>query len=194
MNHHTGHQSDAVLPTEMKRLLRALSDDKSVQIVAELLRNGKMRFGEIKDAFGLSSSSLSSKLKKLQNGGLVVNFYAKGSDLGHSYYDATEMSELVFDSLFNILYAPNAPRREYDAGHNIPKHIPLHRGGRCPGGITRHGGCHHPYWPQRCARYADLDGSFMETWCRRLRQPALGRTARGSGIVRRNGEEQARSV
>ena len=115
MNQYAGHQSDAVIPTEMKRLLRALSDDKSVQIVAELLRNGKMRFGEIKDAFGLSSSSLSSKLKKLQNGGLVVNFYAKGSDLGHSYYDATEMSELVFDSLFNILYAPNAPRREYDA-------------------------------------------------------------------------------
>lgn len=114
MNQHARLPPDTTIPMEMRLLLRALSDDKSVEIVAELLRNGKMRFGEIKDAFGLNSSSLSSKLKKLQNGNLVVNFYAKGDDLGHSYYDATEISELVFDSLYNIMYAPNVPPRRQD--------------------------------------------------------------------------------
>lgn len=112
MNQNTRLPPNGAVPTEMRLLLRALSDDKSVEIVARLLKNGKMRFGEIKDAFGLSSSSLSSKLKKLQDGGLVVNFYAKGDDLGHSYYDATEISELVFDSLYSIMYAPDVPPRK----------------------------------------------------------------------------------
>lgn len=125
MNQHAQHPQDAIIPTEMRRLLHALSDDKSAEIVARLLRNGKMRFGEIKDVFGLSSSSLSNKLKKLQNGGLVVNFYAKGDDLGHSYYDATEMSELVFESLHNIMYTPNVPlqRQDASAGHPSRYHL-----------------------------------------------------------------------
>lgn len=114
MNQHSNLPPDTTIPMEMRLLLRALSDDKSVAIVAELLRNGKMRFGEIKDMFRLSSSSLSNKLKKLQNGNLVVNFYAKGDDLGHSYYDATEISKLVFDSLYNIMYAPSVPLRRQD--------------------------------------------------------------------------------
>lgn len=114
MNQHTRPPPDTTIPMEMRLLLRALSDDKGVEIVVELLRNGKMRFGEIKDMFGLNSSSLSSKLKKLQNGNLVVNFYAKGDDLGHSYYDATEISELVFNSLYDIMYAPSVPSRRQD--------------------------------------------------------------------------------
>ena len=118
MNQYARPPQDEIVPMEMRHLLHALSDDKSVEIVARLLRNGKMRFGEIKGIFGLSSSSLSSKLKKMQNGGLVVNFYAKGDDLGHSYYDATEISELVFDSLYNIMYAPNAPLQRQDAAAN----------------------------------------------------------------------------
>ena len=115
MNQHARPPQDDVIPAEMRRLLHSISDDKSVEIVARLLRNGRMRFGEIKDVFGLSSSSLSGKLKKLQNGGLVVNFYAKGDGLGHSYYEATEISELVFDSLYNIMYAPDVPPRKQDA-------------------------------------------------------------------------------
>lgn len=114
MNQHARPSQDDIVPMEMRRLLHSISDDKSVEIVARLLRNGRMRFGEIKDVFGLSSSSLSGKLKKLQNGGLVVNFYAKGGGLGHSYYEATEIAELVFDSLYNIMYAPNVPPRRQD--------------------------------------------------------------------------------
>ena len=114
MNQHTHVPPDTTIPTEMRLLLHALSDDKSMEIVIELLRNGKMRFGEIKNRFRLSSSSLSNKLKKLQNGNLIVNFYAKGNDLGHSYYDATEISELVFDSLYNIMYAPSVPSQRQD--------------------------------------------------------------------------------
>ena len=120
MNQHTHLPQDTTVPMEMRFLLRALSDDKSVEIVAELLKNGKMRFGEIKDMFGLNSSSLTNKLKKLQDGNLVVNFYAKGNGLGHSYYEATEISELVFDSLYNIMYAPSEPSQRQDAVASRP--------------------------------------------------------------------------
>lgn len=119
MNRDGPISSDFTVPMEMTRLLLALSDDKSVDIVAALLRRGDMRFGEIKSMFGLNSSSLSSKLKKLQNGGLVVNFYARGDNFGHSYYKATEISKLLFDSLYRIIYEPDAvefTRQEIDSG------------------------------------------------------------------------------
>lgn len=118
MNQDAKGQPHSLIPPEMGRLLCALSDSKSIQVVATLLKKDRMRFGEIKAELGLNSSSLSAKLKKLQDGGLVTNFYAKGEDLGHSYYKATEISKRVFDSLFNILYAPNVAPLQCDIEAN----------------------------------------------------------------------------
>lgn len=89
----------------MRDLLRGLADERGLGLVMALLENGKMAFGEMRDSFGLSQSSMSALLKKLQDGNLVRNFYEKGDGRGFSYYEATDLSKQAMDSLFEVMYS-----------------------------------------------------------------------------------------
>lgn len=94
------------IPSEIKTLLKGLSSDDRLGILIALMKNGKMSFNEMKEKFGLHSSSLSNHLTALQDGNLIENFYEKRDEKGFSYYDVTDIPETVFDSLFNIMYNP----------------------------------------------------------------------------------------
>lgn len=101
------------IPFEIKSLLKGLSADDRLGILIALMRNGKMTFNEMKEKFDLHSSSLSNHLTALQDGSLVENFYEKGDEKGFSYYQVTDIPEAVFESLFDIMYKPNAEPEEY---------------------------------------------------------------------------------
>ena len=94
------------IPFEIKSLLKGLSGDDRLGILITLMKNGKMTFNEMKENFGLHSSSLSNHLTALQNGSLVENFYEKSDERGFSFYQVTDIPEAVFDALFDIMYKP----------------------------------------------------------------------------------------
>lgn len=94
------------IPLEIKALLKGLSNDDRIGILLALMKHGKMTFNEMKEKFGLHSSSLSNHLTALQDGNLIENFYEKRNEKGFSYYDVTDIPENIFDALFNIMYKP----------------------------------------------------------------------------------------
>ena len=102
------------IPLEIKTLLKGLSSDDRLGILIALMKNGKMSFKEMKEKFGLHSSSLSNHLTALQDGNLIENFYEKRDEKGFSYYDVTDIPETVFDSLFNIMYNPVGETVDYN--------------------------------------------------------------------------------
>ena len=101
------------IPFEIKTLLKGLSNDDRLGILLALMKHGKMSFKEMKERFGLHSSSLSNHLTALQDGNLIENFYEKRNESGFSYYDVTDIPETVFDSLFNIMYNPIAETEDH---------------------------------------------------------------------------------
>jgi len=102
------------IPEEIRNLLNGLSNEKNLAILIFLLKNGKKKFTEMKKEFKLSGSSLTTRLTELQDGNLVKNFYEKSGKKGFSYYDVTEFPELVFDSLFKILYSAETTMEKID--------------------------------------------------------------------------------
>lgn len=101
------------IPLEIKTLLKGIANDDRLGILISLMKRGKMTFNQMKQEFGLSSSSLSNHLTLLQNGNLIENFYEKGNEKGFSLYDITDIPESVFDALFGILYKPTPELEEY---------------------------------------------------------------------------------
>ena len=104
MHSSTLSQYSNEIPEEIRLLLKGFSDEKNLGLVVALLKDGKMTFNEIKEKFQFSSSSLSNRLNELQDGNLIKNFYEKSGSRGFSYYDVTDIPELIFDSLFEIMY------------------------------------------------------------------------------------------
>ncbi|MCH8833005.1 MAG: winged helix-turn-helix transcriptional regulator [Thaumarchaeota archaeon] len=103
------------MPEEIRLLLKGISDEKNLGLLIALLKHGKMSFNEIKEKFQFSPSSLTIRLNELQDGNLVKNFYEKSGNKGFSYYDVTDIPELVFDSLFDIMY-PSERKTESVSG------------------------------------------------------------------------------
>jgi len=105
------------MPEEIRLLLKGISDEKNLGLLIALLKHGKMSFNEIKEKFQFSPSSLTNRLNELQDGNLVRNFYEKSGKKGFSYYDVTDIPELVFDSLFDIMY-PSERKIESVSGYD----------------------------------------------------------------------------
>jgi len=103
------------IPSEIKTLLKGLSNDDRLGILIALMKHGKMTFKEMKEKFDLHSSSLSNHLTVLQDGNLIENFYEKRDEKGFSYYDVTDIPEALFDSLFNIMYKPISEPDDHNA-------------------------------------------------------------------------------
>ncbi len=101
------------VPEEIRFLLSGLSDDKNLGIIVALLKKGKMTFNEMKEQFQLSPSSLSNRLNVLQDGNLIKNFYEKTGQRGFSYYDVTDFPELIFNSIYEIMY-PTESTKEFE--------------------------------------------------------------------------------
>jgi len=99
------------MPEEIKVVLKALADDDRLGIIIALLKNGKLTFSEIKDEFQMNPSSLTHHLNLLQNGNLVTNFYEKGDGKAFSYYAATDIPELILDSLIDIFFKSNIEKK-----------------------------------------------------------------------------------
>lgn len=107
------------MPPEVKNLLKGLSNDDRLGILLALMKTGKMTFKEMKEKFGLHSSSLSNHLTALQDGNLVENFYEKRDEKGFSYYDVTDVPEAVLDALFKILYETTPDVEEHPVDTEI---------------------------------------------------------------------------
>jgi DNA-binding transcriptional ArsR family regulator len=62
------------IPEEIKSVIKGLDSDVRIAIIVILMKDAKLTFSELKQRLSLNSSSLSSHLSALQDGGLVNNF------------------------------------------------------------------------------------------------------------------------
>ena len=90
------------IPEEIKSVIKGLDSDVRIAIIVILMKEAKLTFSELKQRLSLNSSSLSSHLSALQDGGLVNNFL-EWNEKSYSYYMITDIAKAVLESLFDIV-------------------------------------------------------------------------------------------
>ena len=88
------------VPTLVKAGIRGLSDDDRLGLTVALVEGGRMTFSEMKEKYGLNSSTLSGHLTALQRGDLIRNYYEKNDGRAYSYYEATDLPKVMLSALF----------------------------------------------------------------------------------------------
>ena len=88
------------VPALVKAGIRGLSDDDRLGLTVALVEGGRMTFSEMKEKYGLNSSTLSSHLTALQRGDLIRNYYEKNGGRAYSYYEATDLPKVMLSALF----------------------------------------------------------------------------------------------
>ncbi len=93
------------IPMEIRQIVRTMGDEDRLGILIALLRHGRMTFSELKNLFSMNPSSLQNHLSKLLQVSLIDNYYERGEGKSYSYYEATEIPEKVFHSLYDAVLA-----------------------------------------------------------------------------------------
>ena len=88
------------VPALVKAGIKGLADDDRLGLAVALVEGGRMTFSEMKERYGLSSSTLSGHLTALQRGDLVRNYYEKKGERVYSYYEATDLPKVMLSALF----------------------------------------------------------------------------------------------
>jgi len=82
------------IPSQLRRAIKALSEDARLAVVLVLLKNGEMTFSELSRVLNMSSSNLTHHLKKLIQAALIENFFQRKEDSDeYSFYRATLLAE-----------------------------------------------------------------------------------------------------
>jgi len=82
------------IPSQLRRAIKALSEDARLAVVVVLLKNGEMTFSELSRVLNMSSSNLTHHLKKLIQAALIENFFQRKEDSDeYSFYRATLLAE-----------------------------------------------------------------------------------------------------
>lgn len=90
------------IPEEIRSVIKGLDSETRIAIIVALMKNTKLTFSELKQCLGLNSSSLSSHLSILQDGGLVINFL-EWNEKSYSYYMITDLAKIILELLFDIV-------------------------------------------------------------------------------------------
>lgn len=99
-NNLSGYVSE--IPDEIRSVIKGLDSETRIAIIVALMKNSKLTFSELKECLGLNSSSLSSHLSILQDGGLVINFL-EWNEKSYSYYMITDLAKTILELLFGIV-------------------------------------------------------------------------------------------
>lgn len=102
MNRNNVSNYASEIPEEIKSVIKGLDSDVRIAIIVILMKEAKLTFSELKERLSLNSSSLSSHLSALQDGGLVNNFL-EWNEKSYSYYMTTDIAKAVLESLFDIV-------------------------------------------------------------------------------------------
>jgi len=101
------------IPSELKKALKALQDDKRFDILSLLSERGEMSFSQLSEATNTNSPNLTYHLQALRDGALIENFIKRSENTDdRSFYRVTEFGERLIDSLFRVL-APGQILIEY---------------------------------------------------------------------------------
>jgi hypothetical protein len=105
------------VPFEIRNAIKPLDNDKSWAILIVLLKNGKMRFSDIKTTFKANSSGeINRYLNRLADGGLIEKYSMKFKDIGNAektYYRPTNLSKTLVNALFeNLTLKPKVPEQK----------------------------------------------------------------------------------
>jgi len=94
MNMPTIEEQISEIPSQLRRAIKALSEDARLAVVLVLLKNGEMTFSELSRVLNMSSSNLTHHLKKLIQAALIENFFQRKEDSDeYSFYRATLLAE-----------------------------------------------------------------------------------------------------
>ena len=106
------------VPAAIRNIFKSLSDDQKIGLLVGLLKHGDRTFNELKRDFNLHPTSLNRHLKALEKANLIENYYGKERKRIKSFYRVTDLSELLFESLFDILSEPRKTSKIPDS--NLP--------------------------------------------------------------------------
>lgn len=103
------------IPFEIRNSLKPLSKDKAFAIYIAILKNDELKFNQVKDCFGASSSGeIDRYLKELSRAGLVKRISKNVDDIGiqeKAYYKSTNIGKkLIRGILEELLVKPNLER------------------------------------------------------------------------------------
>jgi DNA-binding transcriptional ArsR family regulator len=92
------------IPSQLRRAIKALSEDARLAVLVVLLKNGEMTFSELSRALDMSSSNLTHHLKKLIQAALVENYFQRREDTEeYSFYKPTLLAEDFARNMFGVL-------------------------------------------------------------------------------------------
>lgn len=121
-------KSDGIPATEVSPLIQSavlsLRAPIDFKIVSLLMQEGSMPFSELRGRLKLKPTTLDRCLKRLMDGALLNNFYAKKEESEtYSFYEVTPLGQELFVSLINLgrpnSALPVAPNPFYQPGPQI---------------------------------------------------------------------------
>ena len=98
------HEYAEEIPEELKRAIKALSDDCRLAIISGLIRHGELSFSQLRQGTGGTSGALSHHLRILKEAGLIENYYAKKPDINeYSLYALTSFGDSFTKNIFHSI-------------------------------------------------------------------------------------------
>jgi DNA-binding Lrp family transcriptional regulator len=100
-------RNERIVGTEVSPLVQtavlALRESTDFKLISMLLTEGRMPFSEIKDKLKLEPVVVDRCLKRLMNGALLDNYYAKEKESrAYSFYEVTLLGRDLFASLADL--------------------------------------------------------------------------------------------
>ena len=97
-----------LLNEEARDIFKALSNDKRVAIMMDLFTKPEgVTFSQLKEDLDLNQASLNNHLKKLFEGGLIINELIRKDDTReYSYYIPSKMGSAFFSKILEFVEEP----------------------------------------------------------------------------------------
>jgi len=98
------------VPEELRKPIKALADDRRLNIFIALLKEGEKSFSQLVEIAEVNRSTLNYHLKELMKSALIKNYFKKefGSK-DYSYYDVTKFGEEFLKNIYQVLERPVLP-------------------------------------------------------------------------------------
>jgi len=125
-------ESDQNDSTEIDLLIQgavlSLKEPIDFKLMSLLIRKGPLSFSQLREKLKLKSTTLDRCLKRLMNGALLNNYYAKKKDgRAYSFYEVTLLGQDLFDCLKELgrpsSVVPSVPNPFYQPGPDILDYV-----------------------------------------------------------------------
>lgn len=96
-----------LVPSEIKKAIKSLSNEKRIAVVAALIKNGESSFSELQKDLEIERTLLAAHLKILAKSSLVEHYYKhEEGNQKYSFYSTTGFGKDLINVLVSSLVPP----------------------------------------------------------------------------------------